>query len=159
MGLSLAAQLLAIPTAFVLSGYNTAFSQNGTPNLLGQPTSISTHVFTKIYYSGLAFVTPTAVTSVAAFGHLAYVNRHRPTQRNLYLAGAALVLSVGLFTAIVMKPGISRLIAISEDKALQLKTEETGEASKLLQAWVMQNWFRASLSFAGGMAGLYAAIS
>ena len=155
MELSVAAKLIAIPTAFILSGYNIAFSQNGTPNLLGLPVSISTQVFAKVYYSGLAFVTPGAVSSTAAFGYLAYVH---PEKRNLYLAGSALVLGVGLFTALVMKPGIGRLIEISKDAALQAKAEQSGEAERLLRAWVSQNYLRASLSFAGGMTGLYAAL-
>lgn len=158
MEASAAAHLIAIPTAFILSGYNVAFSQNGVPNLFDQPLSISTQVFTRVYYSGVKFVTPAAIGGTAAYTYLAYLHKQRPTQRNLYLAGAGLVLGIGAFTALVMKPGIGRLIEISKSSALQTKAEQNGEAARLLQKWVVQNWFRASLGFAGGMVGLWAAI-
>ncbi|KAF2208750.1 hypothetical protein CERZMDRAFT_101193 [Cercospora zeae-maydis SCOH1-5] len=154
-----AAKLVAIPTAFILSGYNLAFSQNGLPNLLSQPLSISTPVFANIYSSGLKLVTPGAIGSVSAFVYLAYIhNKQKPMQRNLYLAGAGLVLGVGLYTALIMKPGIGRLIEISKSRALQAEAEQNGEGARLLQQWVVQNWFRASLSFMGGVAGLWAAV-
>lgn len=156
---STAAHLIAIPTAFILSGYNLAFSQNGVPNLLNQPLSISTQVFNKVYHSGVKFVTPAAIAGTAAYAYLAYLHKQRPTQRNLYLAGAGLVLGIGAFTALVMNPGIERLREISKSSALQAKAEQNGEAAKLLQKWVVQNWFRASLGFAGGIVGLWAAVS
>ncbi|PPJ53769.1 hypothetical protein CBER1_04547 [Cercospora berteroae] len=158
MEASTAAHLIAIPTAFILSGYNVAFSQNGVPNLLNQPLSISTQVFAKVYYSGVKFVTPAAIGGTAAYAYLAYLHKQKPTQRNLYLAGAGFVLGIGAFTALVMKPGIGRLIEISKSSALQAKAEQNGEAARLLQKWVVQNWFRASLGFAGAnLAGIVAA--
>lgn len=55
-----------------------------------------------------------------------------------------------------MMPGIERLIEISGSTVEQQKADASGEALKLMQAWVLQNWVRAALSASSGVTALYA---
>lgn len=79
-----------------------------------------------------------------------------PEQRNLHAAAIALILSAPVFTRLVMYNGVQRLIEISESATEQQKADASGEALKLLQAWVSQNFVRAAVAFGAGMVGLYA---
>lgn len=145
-------QLVAIPIALMLGGYQSSFSQNTIPNVLDQPASVTTPVFTRIYYSGYAVVLPAAVIGGAANAYLAYA---LPSQRVLYASAAASILSLGPWTSIVMGKGIERLIAISKDAKEQEKAGQSGEVSTLLKSWTAQNWARAGMGFASGMLGLW----
>ena len=58
-----------------------------------------------------------------------------------------------------MKKGIDRLIQIGESAAECAKADASGEVTKLLNAWIMQNWVRATLAFSGGMLALWASYS
>lgn len=152
----LIAKLIAIPTAFLLTGYQSSFSQNTLPLIYNQPASVSTPIFSGVYYSGAAFVLPTNVLSTAAFAYLAYAI---PAQRATYGAAGAAVFAILPWTIMIMSPGIDRLIAVSKGTAAeQQKAGENGEVVKLLKAWTAQNWVRVGMTFAGGVAGLYAAV-
>lgn len=154
----LAAKLIALPAAFFAGSYNFAFSQNAVPILYSQPNSVSTKVFAQVYYNGLNILAPVNVLGAAAFAYLAYRARDS-SQRDFYTSGAVLMGAIGVWTAIVMKPGINRLIEISKDVSLQQKAGVSEEVSKLLKGWVIQNYVRGSFGLTAGLAGLYAALS
>ena len=61
-------------------------------------------VFKGVYQNGAKFVAPGAIMSATAFAYLAYAAS--PSQRRLYGAAAALILSTQAWTAGVMLPGI-----------------------------------------------------
>lgn len=152
----LAAKALAIPLSLIASGYGICASHNILPRLYQEPASISTPIFTHVFYTGGAFVVPTAITSVLASGYLAY---SIPRQRRLWIAAASSTLLTLAWTRIVMIPGINRLIAISVDAALQAKSEASGEHVELLKAWYWQNYVRSALFFAGGFIGLLGSLT
>ncbi len=58
-----------------------------------------------------------------------------------------------------MLKGINRVIEINGNAVEQQKADASGEATKLMKAWVAQNYFRATLHLAGGLAALWAALS
>ena len=151
-----AAKLIAIPSAFLLSGYYTSASQNSLPLLYKQPASISTPFFTGVYNRGFAVAVPLTLISTTAFSFLAY---SLPAQRTMYAGTAGVVFSALPFTVAAMLPGINRLMEIGKGGALvQEKAERSGEVTRLLKAWAAQNWVRMGMSFAGGIGGLVAAM-
>lgn len=149
------AKVIAIPTAFFLTGYSGSFSQNSVPLLYRQPASVSAEILYGIYKNGAKVMAPCVVLSTSAFAYLAY-NAKSSMERRLYATAGGLVLSTQPWTIAVMLSGINRLRDIAKSAAEQQKAEETGEAVKLLQGWVYQNWMRAGLLLSGGLAGLYA---
>ncbi|KAF2483367.1 hypothetical protein BDY17DRAFT_310389 [Neohortaea acidophila] len=150
-----AAKLIAIPTAFFLSGYGSGFSQNSVPLLYTQPASVSASILEGIYKNGAKVMAPGVVLSTTAFAYLAYYAKSR-AERNLYAAAGGLVLSTQPWTLGVMLGGIQRLGAIAKSAVEQQKADASGEAVRLLQGWVWQNWVRAVLTASGGLVGLYA---
>lgn len=150
----LVARLNAVPIAFLTSDYLTSAFHNSLPLLYNQPPSISTTIFARVYYRGAAFVIPTTLISSAALTYLAY---SIPARRTIYGAAAGAVFSILPITKVSMFPGINRLIAISKQSGVeQEKAGQSGEVLRLLQAWNVQNSVRAALTFAGGVAGLWA---
>lgn len=153
----LTANLLAIPVAFLTSGYLTSASQNPLPLLYTQPPSISTPIFAGVYYRGAALIIPTTLISSAAFAYLAY---GIPAQRTVYSTAAAAVFVILPMTKIVMFPGIHRLIEISKQSGVeQEKAGQSGEVLRLLKVWNAQNCVRAAFTLAGGVAGLWAVMA
>lgn len=152
-----AAKLIAIPGAFLLGSYNFTFSQNVMPHLLDQSASVVTPLFDKIYHRGGATIAPIAAIVITANGYLAY--KSTGVQRQLYGTAAALVFATLPLTQIVMMPGISRLIEIGRNNELRSRSGIETEVVKLLETWMAQNYFRASLHVTGGLLGLYAALS
>ncbi len=150
-----AAKIIAIPTAFILSGYGTGFSHNSVPLLYKQPASISAPLLEGIYKNGATFMAPGAILATTAFGYLAY-NAQNKMQRNLYATAGGLVISTQIWTFGVMISGIHRLIEIAGSGVEQQKADQTGEAVRLLKGWAWQNMVRAGLTFAGGVVGIYA---
>ena len=102
-------------------------------------------------------IAPVAATAIASYAYLAYTSR--PDQRRAYVGAAALTFATLPLTAIVMKPGINRLIEIGGSSSLQAQAGINAEAEKLLRAWVSQNYFRSSLNLVAGVIGLYTALS
>ena len=124
------AKLLAIPSAFLLSGYYTSASQNSLPLLYTQPASISTPIFTGVYNRGFAVAVPLTLLSTSAFGYLAYA---LPEKRTIYASAAGVVFSALPWTVAVMLPGIKRLIDIGQGgEVMQEKAERSGEVVGLL---------------------------
>ena len=155
----IAARLVSISSAFILSGYMLSPSQNTLPLLYPQPASLSTPIFSGVYYRGAALVIPVTALSVVATSYLAYAAPAGTTERTLYATSAALTFSILPLTRIVMMRGIHRLIDLSKmDAGAQEKAASSGEVLRLLQAWAAQNWIRMGLTAAGGLVGLYAAL-
>lgn len=150
-------KFLSIPTAFLLSGYGLGFSQNSVPLLYKQPASISAPLLEGIYYQGAKVVAPGAILATTGLAYLAYTAR-TSDERNLYGLAAALTFASQPWTALVMLPGIHRLIEIGASAAEQTKADASGEAVQLLQGWVWQNAVRAALNFASGAVGFWAFI-
>nr|OQO16260.1 hypothetical protein B0A51_17105 [Rachicladosporium sp. CCFEE 5018] len=143
MDLPLAAQMLAIPSGFILGSYNAVFSQNVIPHLYNQPASVSTPMFAKVFNIGALTIAPMASTAIIAHAYLAYT---QPTKRNYYTTAAILTALSLPLTSVVMKPGINRLIEISKSSELLAKPGIDAEAVKFLKAWVTQNYFRAKVT-------------
>lgn len=149
-------KFIAIPGAFVMFGYSFASSQNFLPLIFDQPAKVATPVFSGVFHRGGNFMVPMASVTAAAFAYLAY---RRSAQRVLYASASTLVLGFLPWTRVVMWPGIQRLLEISESSQVQMTASDaSGEPLRLLKAWTDQNFVRASMAFAGGMAGLFAAL-
>jgi hypothetical protein len=151
------AKLIAIPTPFLLSGYQLASSQNFLPSMLDQSASVTTPIFAKVYYNGLAILAGPMVIGSGAFGYLAYVSRNK-SQRNLYAVAGALTIGIGVFTKVFMAGGIDRLIEISKDGVAQSEAQSRGEALRLLKTWTAQNWLRSGMGLVAGILGLVATL-
>lgn len=150
------AKLVSFPTAFFLSGYSLSYSQCTVPQLYDVRPQISTPIFKNVFYGGASVVVPGALLSSAASAFLAYAV---PEHRRVWASAAAAVLFTQPWTALVMMPGIKRLLEISEaNAAVQSKVEQTLEHRQLLKTWVAQNFLRAGLYFVGGLAGMYATL-
>ena len=149
------AKLLAIPTAFALTGYYTFASQNAVPLLMDQPASVAAPIFTHVYHRGAAFVLPTTLISAAALGYLAY---SVPEHRKSYATAAVLTVATQPWTVFVMMGGIKRIIAIGASAVEQEKVGAKGEVAKLIGTWVAQNFVRAGSTLVGGLVGLWAAL-
>ena len=62
-------------------------------------------------------------------------------------------------TAMIMMPGIKRLLGLAKaDGVVQGKAGETGEVTRLLNAWTWQNYVRVVMCTVGGALGLFAAL-
>ncbi|OQO02787.1 hypothetical protein B0A48_11069 [Cryoendolithus antarcticus] len=151
MDLPLAAQMLAIPSGFILGSYNAVFSQNVIPHLYNQPASVSTPIFAKVFNIGALTIAPMASTAIIAHAYLAYT---QPMKRQYYTTAAVLTALSLPLTSVVMKPGINRLIEISKSNELLAKPGIDAEAVTFLKAWVTQNYFRGSLHLVAGFLGL-----
>ena len=156
MDVVLIAKLIAIPSAFVLGSYNGVFSQNVMPHLYKQPASVSTPIFAKIYNIGATTIVPIAAAAITAYLYLAFTT---PTKRAYYGTSAALMAGTLPLTALVMKPGIDRLIEISKSSSALARADIDAEVLTLLKRWVASNSFRASLHMTAGFIGLYAALA
>ncbi|GAB7345976.1 hypothetical protein MBLNU457_4197t1 [Dothideomycetes sp. NU457] len=149
-------KFIAIPGAFVMFGYSFASSQNFLPLIFNQPAKIATPVFSGVFHRGGTFMVPMTSVTAAAFAYLAY---RRPAQRSLYATASALVFGFLPWTMTVMYPGIQRLLEIGKSSEVQMNAADaSGETLRLLKAWHDQNLVRASMAFAGGMTGLFAAL-
>ncbi|KAK0287259.1 hypothetical protein LTR35_002753 [Friedmanniomyces endolithicus] len=153
----IAAKLIFISSAFILSGYMLSPSQNTLPLLYPQPASVSTALFRGVFNRGAALVIPVTALSVAASAYLAYASPAGSMERTLYAASGAVTFAMLPMTQVVMMPGIHRLMDLSNGEAsAQEKAAASGEVLKLLKAWAVQNWVRVAMSGAGGLVGLYA---
>lgn len=149
-------KFIAIPGAFVMFGYSFASSQNFLPLIFDQPARIATPVFSGVFHRGGNFMIPMASITAGAFAYLAY---RRPAQRGLYASASALIFGFLPWTRIVMWPGIQRLLEISEGSQGGMNAADaSGEMLRLLKAWTDQNFVRAFMALAGGMAGCFAAL-
>lgn len=118
------ARYLAVPTAFILTGYGMSASQSTVPLLYKVSTPHAAELFKGVYQNGAKFAAPCAIISASAFIYPAYAI---PAQRRLYGGAAALILSTPVWTNGVMLPGINRIIEISGNSLEQQKADATGE--------------------------------
>nr|OQO11973.1 hypothetical protein B0A51_17083 [Rachicladosporium sp. CCFEE 5018] len=151
----LTAKMIAIPLALTSAGYGINASQNTVPRLYKEPAKIATSIFAHVFHTGAYFVVPSTLLSVAASTFLAY---SIPRQRQVWGTVAVMTLAALPWTRLVMMPGISRLLAISEDEAAQHKCGGSGEHTYLLKKWVGQNYIRASFFLIAGLTGLWASL-
>ena len=145
------AKLTSIPLTLMAAGYGICASHNIVPRLYREPASTATSIFTHVFHTGGSIVVPTGLTSAPASLYLAYP---QPRQRKLWLAAAAGTLLTLPWTRLWMFPGIMRLIAISEDAALQSQSAVSREHVVLLRRWVVENYVRSAMFLAGGLAGV-----
>ena len=150
-----AAKLLSISLSIFLSGYCFMASQNALPALYGHPPHTNTALFVRIFRSGGPIAVVLALLSSISSFLLASIVTEK---RELWIVVGAIPPCLGLWTAVVMMPGIRKLIAISDDKAMQDICEETGEHVKLLRNWIWQNYVRSVVVLGAGLVGLWASL-
>lgn len=149
------AKIISTTTSLVISGYTLGFSQNGVLELYDERPQISTPIFKRIYYTGGFAAIPFSISSMLSSAYLAYAI---PEKRKLWGVAATLILGIRFWTEYVMMPGIKRLIAISDDRRIQEKSEQTLEHRQLMIRSVKQNYIRSAAAFASGLLGLLASI-
>jgi len=150
------AQIAGITSSIALFGFNFSSSYVVLPTIYNQPNSVSTPIFTQIYYRGMKLFLSLAAVSIPSFSYLAYAVPQHP-HRSLYAVGAATTLLAGAWTKFMMLSTIERLIAISESKVEQEKVS-VKEVETLLKDWTAKNYIRSMFGLVGGFVGLYAAI-
>lgn len=158
MDATLASQTLAISSSFALSSYNFTFSHNVIPHLYTLSPSISTPIFADVFRIASATIAPTAAVAIAGYGYLSY-SSHETYKCQLYGSAAILTFATLPLTAIVMKPGINRLIEIRKNSGLQAQVGVGKEVTALFKTWVGQNYFRASMHATAGLMAIYAALT
>ena len=149
------AKLTSILPAVFLSGYCYNASQNFVPKLFDQRPHISTPIFKGLFDSGGRVALPLFLLSSASSFLLVYAV---PEKRTLWIIAAVLPLTLGLWTFVVMMPGVRRLVEISRCKGQLDKSEQTLEHRQLLKSWVWQNYVRSLFVLAAGGIGLWACI-
>ncbi|EMC93401.1 hypothetical protein BAUCODRAFT_76104 [Baudoinia panamericana UAMH 10762] len=147
------AKLLTLPLSFLLAGYGFHASHSSVPVLYDMPAEHSTPAFTRIFHNGAYFVVPSSLICSISTAYLAYT---LPSQRTLWSIACGAQLLTLPWTAVVMLPGINKLIAISQSKVKQEKATASLEARQLLTRWNAQNAVRASLFLVAGLAALRA---
>ncbi|KAK0324512.1 hypothetical protein LTR82_004217 [Friedmanniomyces endolithicus] len=90
----IAAKLVSISSAFILSGYMLSPSQNTLPLLYPQPASVSTVLFRGVFNRGAALVIPVTGLSVAASAYLAYTAPTGSTERTLWAVSGAVTFAM-----------------------------------------------------------------
>ena len=82
-----------------------------------------------------------------------------PEQRREWTTAAVTMASTILWTGLVMRSGVNRLLAISEQDKVMLKTEQNLEHRQLLIRWVKQNYVAVMLQLASGVVALRAIVA
>jgi hypothetical protein len=149
-----ASALLGLSSSLWLSGIYFSASQLTLPLLYRLPAETSTKVFTELYYRGAKTIVPLALLSTASTGLSAYLD---PDNHLKYAVAAAATISSLAFTAAAMTPTIDRLIAISKDTTVMVKSAASGEIETLLRRWKWMNNVRAGLCAVGGVLALLVA--
>lgn len=148
-------QLAGITPAIFVSGFSFATSYLTLPPLYKQTASISTPIFSHVYFAGAFVAAPSALVSTAAFSYIAYA---LPESRTISTVAAALALAPLLWTRTVMFSGIQRINSVAADPREQEKASAT-ELEGLLRTWTWQNYVRSASSLAAGIAGFTALLS
>ncbi|ETN41893.1 uncharacterized protein HMPREF1541_03832 [Cyphellophora europaea CBS 101466] len=147
-------QAIGITCALLHSGISAGSSLLTLPILQRLPAGTALDIWTEFFDRGLAVVVPLAIASTVASATAAYLT---PPKRNTLAAAGGLVISTLIWTALVMAPGIQRMILLN-DSAAELEKAAAGEVLALLKAWSWQNMVRFALSGAGGVVGLWALV-
>ncbi|KXL43603.1 hypothetical protein M433DRAFT_144912 [Acidomyces richmondensis BFW] len=151
------AKVIAVPIPFFLAGYSFACSYTAVPALYDQKAEDSTPPFVKlVFLGGGGVVLPSSVLSAAASAYLAYV---LPSQRSFWATAAGALLVPPIWTGLVMKANISRLIEISKDKSMQEKATANLEARQRLIKWTKQNYVRVAAFMVAGIAAVRATVA
>lgn len=150
------AKLLSAASSLLVGGYSLAFSQNNIPALYDQRPQSSVPAFRSMCWSASAITPPLALLSTSTSAYLAYA---LPEQRREWTTAAVAMASTFLWTGLVMVPGIGRLMAISEDKDVMLKSEQNLEHRQLLIRWVKQNYVTVTLKLVSGVVALRAIVA
>lgn len=116
-------------------------------------------VFSTIYHQGVKIVGPLSAIPFLANAYLAYTSHTKGStdKRTLYGAAAVGCISTIVFTVVFMIKGIDRLNAIAASSAEQEKVP-VEVVQGLLRSWIGQNYVRAGLALAGGVASLTATL-
>ncbi|KXT12851.1 hypothetical protein AC579_5401 [Pseudocercospora musae] len=148
---------LAPATSIFLAGYSFATSQNTTSRIADLSPQQSSAIFKRIMKSGLYTVLPTVLVSSAASAILWQNSRSEQIQR-LHLIAALATFAAIPYSGLVMWGSVKRLLEISEDRELQLKTEQNLEARQLLTKWTRLSYVKTMLYVVGAVAGTRAAM-
>jgi hypothetical protein len=148
------AQVLGLTTSLVLSGVNIGTSYLVLPILYTRPTSITTPIFSELYFKGAVTLVPLGIFSAACSALVAYLE---PSQRNLWAFAAVATISQTPWTVFVMMKTNNRLNALAASEKEQEKASDE-EVVGLLKQWTWMNFVRGSLALAGGVAGIWALV-
>lgn len=148
---------LAPATSIFLAGYSFATSQNTTSQIADLPPQQSTPIFKRITKSGFYTVFPTVLVSSAASAILWHHSKSEQIKR-LHLIAAISTFAAIPYSGLVMWGSVKRLLQISEDRELQLKTEQNLEARQLLRKWTRLSYIKTMLYVVGAVAGTRAAM-
>lgn len=110
-----------------------------------------TRIFADIFHTGSSIQAPLVSTGILFNAAAAYFI---PEARAEHAAASLLVASTAALTAIVMLPGINKLVEASEQGEKVSMTRET--MIGLLSAWKTSNYVRAGLALTAGALGLFA---
>lgn len=148
---------LAPATSIFLAGYSFATTQNIISNISDLPPQQSTPIFKNITTSGFYTVYPAILISSAASATL-WNFSHSAEVKRLHLIAALSTFATIPYSGLVMLSGVKRLLRISEDRELQLKTEQNLEARQLLRKWSRQSVITTIFYVVSAVSGVRAAM-
>lgn len=151
------AKVIAVPIPFFLAGYSFACSYTAVPALYDQKAEDSTPPFIKhVFFGGGKVVLPSSVLSAAASAYLAYV---LTPERSFWATAAGALLVPPIWTGLVMRANLTKLMEISENKAMQERATANLEVRQRLIRWTKQNYVRVASYMVAGMAVVRATVA
>lgn len=145
-------QALGLTTALISSGVSFCAAGICIPAILPLPISESTRILSVLYYTGGKVVVPLTVTSAVFNATAAYVS---PGAWKEHAMAAALAISIPIYTAVWMQPGITRLLKVSQMDVAAVQSVKREEVLKLLEAWASQTYVRGVLALGAGLLGVW----
>lgn len=144
-------QAIGIAVPLVSSGIFFASSFLAIHPLFPLSVPEATRIFADIFHTGSKIQAPLVTTGILFNAAAAYFI---PEARKEHGAASLLVASTAALTAVVMLPGINKLVEASEQGQQVKMTRAT--MLGLLSAWRTQNYMRAGLALTAGALGLFA---
>lgn len=147
------AQALGITIPLFSSGIFFASSFLAIHPLFPLSVPEATRIFADIFHTGSKIQAPLVTTGILFNAAAAYFI---PEARKEHGAASLLVASTAALTAVVMLPGINKLVQASEQGERVKMSRDT--MLGLLTAWRTQNYARAGLALTAGALGLFAVV-
>lgn len=144
-------QAIGIAVPLVSSGIFFASSFLAIHPLFPLSVPEATRIFADIFHTGSKIQAPLVTTGILFNAAAAYLI---PEARKEHGAASLLVAGTAALTAIVMLPGINKLVEASEQGGSVKMSRDT--MLGLLGAWKGQNYIRAGMAFTAGALGLFA---
>ena len=168
-------QLASIGLSLVTSGAIISMSLFEIPNIQERPVEFSLPYLRWLFSRGSHTMPQAAATVASGFTYLAYRSLPAGSEsvgnllttfgtfatKDMYLASGALCLGIAPVTTFIMLPNNLALRSLNDDKGADRAAKEEGQkkVNEMLEKFKWQNYGRGFLMLAGGLLGLYTALT